>query len=642
MSMWSAILAKLRGVLETMIGSKTIERELKIAPVISSQMEIAIGQWSQMYKNKAVWLHEPDAINPVRIVSLGLPALIASEKARTALIEFNSEITTPTEEFEVENPDYEEPEPDEFGNIIPTSQKPTIMEEKPVSDTGRAEFLEEQYKKLKKQLRKQIEYGIAKGGLVIKPYPVYEEPFKTGEDNNPEQQKQPENKGLSTTTENNSTNELQLSDDKLSKELNKDVVKTTQTQAKEGGKEQPVVKPSYTIEFDFIQADCFYPLAFNAAGEITEAAFLDIRVEKNWIFRRLEYHKWEKSTLTIINKAYKSSNVEQNRGATSDLGKEIPLKEVPEWSSLQEKTVIGPVSRPLFAYFKMPEANTIDTTSPLGVSGFARAVDLIKDADMQYSRMLWEFEAGEMAIDIDRDALNFVTQGVGRDGKQFGKSEMGRSQQRLFRRVDLGSEGDTYNVFAPPLRDTSLVQGLNTILMRIEDVTGMSRGTLSDAAAEARTATELKILKQRSYQTNADIQKAIEDALRDVVYAMNVYCDLYEITPDGEYDVNFEWDDSILVDVDLELNKRMTLMQNGLMSKLELRQWYFGETERQARQALMSVQDESHEQMEEDLIMQGNLDNMAINNGKPKSGNPFNKKNQSDKKKQDFNFGGKK
>ena len=244
----------------------------------------------------------------------------------------------------------------------------------------------------------------------------------------------------------------------------------------------------------------------------------------------------------------------------------------------------------------MPEANTIDTTSSLGVSGYSRAVNLIKDADMQYSRLLWEYEAGEMAIDIDRDALNFV-EDVG--------SKLGTMQSRLFRKVDLG-ESNTFVPYAPALRDTAYVQGLNTILMRIEDVTGLSRGTISDAAAEARTATELKILKQRSYQTNADIQQAIEDCLQDVIYIMNAYASLYKITPEGEYDVNFEWDDSIIVDVDMELQKRITLMQNGITSKLETRMWYFGETERQAKEALQQSDVEAKEQMQNDLAMQAN------------------------------------
>lgn len=540
-----------------MIGGRTIEQTLHVTPIMSSQMENAIEEWSAMYKNQAPWLKEPTDYDPVRIVSLGLPALIASEKARTALLEMESEITTPTEEVEKENPDYEEPKEDEFGNLMPTIEPKTIIEDKPVSDTARAEYLNEQYKKLKKQLRKQIEYGIAKGGLVIKPYLVANLVVKPEEDKNPKAKK-PKN-------------------DKTD-------------------------KVDWQMEFDFIQADNFYPLAFDASGQITEAAFIQTQTEKEVIFRRLEYHKWQNNTVTIINKAFKSSNKDNQGGDTSgvDLGQEVPLTVVSSWKDLKDKVIIKNIQKPLFAYFKMPEANTIDTSSPLGVSGYSRAVSLIKDADMQYSRLLWEYEAGEMAIDIDRDAMSFQE-----DGKGNYHTRPNHMQARLFRKVDLG-ESDTYQPYAPVLRDASFVQGLNTILMRIEDATGLSRGTLSDAATEARTATELKILKQRSYQTNADIQQAIEDALRDVIYIMNAYCDLYDITKEGEYDVSFEWDDSIIVDIDTELGKRITLMQNGISSKLETRMWYFGETERQAQDALKQIEGENVDEMENDLIFNSN------------------------------------
>ena len=550
MSLWSTIVYRVKEILQKMIGARTIEQSLHVAPVLSSQMENAIELWSNMYKGQSPWLKEPNAADPTRVVSLGLPALIASEKTRTALLELSSEITTPTEEVEIPNPEYTEPVPDAFGNVIPSAQPPVITEDRPIGPTDRAEYLESQYKKLKKQLRKQMEYGIAKGGLVIKPYVIL-----------------------------NANND-------------------------------PEVETTAELEFDFIQADCFFPLAFDAAGRITEAAFLQSKVDKDNIYRRLEYHKWLGDSVQIINKAYKSTNTEQGDGAGVDLGREVPLTEVNEWKDLKATVKIKNVHKPLFAYFRMPEANTIDTTSPLGVSGFSRAVDLIKDADMQYSRLLWEYEAGEMAIDVDRDALNFLETGTNRDGISYsgGRSVLGHTQQRLYRKVDLNNDGTTFEPFAPSLRDVSYIQGLNTILMRIEDVTGLSRGTLSDAAAEARTATELKILKQRSYQANAEIQQAMEDTLRDVIYIMNVYCDLYEITPSGEYDVNFEWDDSIIVDIDIELGKRITLQQNGLASKLENRMWYFGETERQAREALLRIEDENRQAMEENLIMQSNLE----------------------------------
>jgi A118 family predicted phage portal protein len=301
--------------------------------------------------------------------------------------------------------------------------------------------------------------------------------------------------------------------------------------------------------------------------------------------------------------AFKSTaNVQANEGV--DLGERISLKSVPDWEGIQEHVIIEHADRLMFAYFKMPEANTIDMYSPLGVSGFDKAVDLIKQADIQYSRLLWEYEGGELAIDIDRDALR-DTEVWDKEGKLITTSRMGTLQQRLYRKVDLGNESDTYSVYAPALRDSSYIQGLNTILTHIEDVTGLSRGTISEVTMnEARTATELRILKQRSYQTNDDIQKAIQRCLEDLIYVMNALCSLYEITPEGEYDVSYEWDDSILVDVDTELGKRMTLMQNGIMSKEELRQWYFGETERQAREALLKVQEENRRAVEDNLMTQ--------------------------------------
>lgn len=550
-----------------MIGSRTIETVLKVTPAVSKLMEEHIELWSEMYKDQASWLHEPSSDDPVRITSLGLPAFIASEKARTALIEFESEITTPTEEVEVPNPDYKEPAPDEFGNLIPSVQPETIIEDQPIGDTTRAEFLNKQYTKLKRHLRRQLEYGIAKGGFIIKPYPVFPKNMD-GEENN--------------FGENN-----------------------TQATGK--------------IEFDFIQADCFYPLAFNNSGDITEAAFIQTKVEGEDVYRRLEYHKWSGTQVTIVNKAFKqkASTTEDDSNGL-DLGQEVPLNSIPEWKDLKPRTVVKNVTKPLFAYFKMPEANTIDTTSPLGVSGFSRAVNLIKDADIQYSRLLWEYEGGEMAIDIDRDALRPTQDGVTQDVMHQAHPHL---QQRLMRKVDLGTTGDTYNPYAPTLRDASYNSGLNTILMRIEDVCYLSRGTLSDVIQEAKTATEVKMLKQRTFQANKDIQDSLQQTLEDAVYIMDAYVSMYNMVGDvvidqngipvdtnkGQWDISFEWDDSLLTDVDEELNKRITLMNEGISSKLETRMWYFGETERQAQAALMKIEDEARQAMEDNLMVESNM-----------------------------------
>ena len=552
MSVWSTITTKIKGIIGKMIGRQNIEEVLRVKPTISSEMIDAIELWTAMYEGRAPWLKKATPEDKSVVKSLGLPQLIASEKARTALIEFESEITTPIKDVKPITPNYmAENNIGNDGKPEPQVATHVVVEDVPKGPTDRAEFLNKEYAKLKDALRVQIEYGIAKGGLVIKPYPV-------------------EHKSVSRYSESIETNS-------------------------DSDNSQTKIESNWEIEFDYIQANEFYPLAFDANGKMTEAAFIQRKYDKENVYSRLEYHKLENNVVTVINKAFVSNARLLDRDEV--LGKEVPLNTVPEWAMLSPETQIGGVNRLLFAYFKMPEANTIDTHSPLGVSGFDKVKGLIAEADRQYSRLLWEFEGGELAIDIDRDALRWMADPNNPDS---GQSVMSQLQDRLYRKVDLGEE-NTYQVFSPALRDQSLINGLNCILMRIEDVSGLSRGTLSDVISEAKTATELKMLKVRSYETNAHIQKAIEKALKDAIYVMNVYCDLYNITQDGEYEVSFEWDDSILADSDTELTKRMILIQNGLASKLETRMWYFGETERQAKEALMRIQQENLESVQQNI-----------------------------------------
>ena len=615
-----------------MLPKKTVEDVLHITPCVSDRMADAIQLWSDMYEGNSPWVKEPTPDNPARIVSLGLPSLIASEKARMVTLEMKTEISAPMAEIEIGQAGAQETD----GAPAPTEPKPTgkdsqsqpsvgadsmdvvpggmnsiplssaykqKTERVPTGPTERADFLNGQYKKLCRQIRRQLEYGVAKGGLVIKPYVVmYDDTPKFGS---------------------TSTNPADSAPKTAQNEQKNSTVQNTAKDTKNAPASTPAAPAQSNtqyannllnaeIEFDYIQADRFFPLSFDANGKVVEAAFIQTKADKakERVFIRLEYHKLEKRTVTVQNLAFESTDMSLANSnsikSASNLGRQIPLTAVPEWASLQPKTVIEGVDRLLFAYFRMPEANTIDPYSPLGVSGYSRVIQLIKDADMQYSRLLWEYEAGEMAIDVDRDALKFFT-----DPKGEGYTKLPEKQERLFRKIDLNTE-DTYQVFAPNLRDQSIVHGLNTIFMRIEDSIGLSRGTLSDVnTQEAKTATELKILKQRSFATNADIQMALQDALTDVVYVMDVYCTLYEVTPPGEYEVSFEWDDSILVDSESELSKRITLMQNGLASKLETRMWYFGETENQARAAMMQIEEEATQAMMQNAMAQ----NMQANAG---------------------------
>ena len=333
--MWKGIWAKIKEVFKRMLGNTTLEQKLNVTPAISTDMRNAIELWTDMYQDKASWLKEPTTADPVRVVSLGLPAMIASEKARMVVLELKSDITTPVKTVTDANPNYTPPKVENNGTVEISPEPEYITKEVLIGDTSRAEYLNEQYQtKILSRLRNVVELMVAKGGFVIKPYVV--------------------------------VNNAQVEGEEI----------TT------------------SMEFDFVHADMFFPLAFDSTGKLVDAAFLQVKPTADFIFYRIERHTLNGTTCTIQNMAFKKDNIETSNTNNNelDLGQPISLAEVPEWKDFAPQAVIENVKQLLFSYIKMPEANTIDPHSPLGVSGFSRAVSLIEEADKQYSRMLWEFE----------------------------------------------------------------------------------------------------------------------------------------------------------------------------------------------------------------------------------------------------------
>lgn len=428
---------------------------------ISNKMEAAIARWTKEYNGEAERLKDGKK-------SLYLPAAIAAEFARLVTLEMQAEIT----------------------------------------GSERADYLNEQFQQMLSSIRRNVEYGCAKGGLIFKPYVVQEK-----------------------------------------------------------------------IVIDYNQAETFFPTAFDSSGQMTGCIFYNQIVRNGGIYTRVESHSLIGRQYVVTNKAFMSrSNV--------SLGREVPLQSVPEWADIKPKITIQNIEKPLFAYFKIPLANTVDPNSLLGVSVYSRAEGLIRDADEQYNRMLWEFEGSELAIDAAAEYL---------ESRPNSPMKMPKNKDRLFRRLDIDTPTTGtpfYNVFSPTIRDQSLINGLNRIFQRIEFNCNLAYGTISDPQTVDKTAEEIKVSKQRSYAAVLDIQKSLETALRDLVYAMDTLCNLYDLASKGDYEISFSWDDSLISDRKTEFTEKLQLVQAGILGADEFRAWYTGEDEETARKNLPNVYDE--------------------------------------------------
>ena len=92
-----------------------------------------------------------------------------------------------------------------------------------------------------------------------------------------------------------------------------------------------------------------------------------------------------------------------------------------------------------------------------------------------------------------------------------------------------------------------------------------------------------------------DVQNALKTALTDLIEAIDSTVDLYRLCEDGEINVSFEFDDSIIADRKTEFEEKKHLVSMGIMQPWELRAWYFGEDEETAKANLPPVDNEEIE-----------------------------------------------
>lgn len=346
--------------------------------------------------------------------------------------------------------------------------------------------------------------------------------------------------------------------DKIYQRFKKNIRTNTEYTLAKGGM---FFKPFYSngrIKISCIQGDKFIPTKFDSTGELLGAIFIDQITKGNDLYTRLEYQELNDTTITIKNVAYKGNK------KTSTLGSRINLSQVPEWQEIQEETTIENVNRLLGGYFKIPIANIKDNTSPVGTPIFANAIEILEEIDKQFSRTLWEYEGSELALDVDMTAFH---------KDKDGNYELPNGKKRLFRMMDLGDE-NTWNVFSPTIRDTALFNGLNEWLRQAESQCGLSFGVISKIENIEKTATEIKSSKQDYYVTVSDIQGALQTALEDLIYGIDVLMTLYKIPHKTNPNTSFDWDDSILIDSEKKQSQSLVERNAGLIDDIE----YFVQT----------------------------------------------------------------
>lgn len=237
---------------------------------------------------------------------------------------------------------------------------------------------------------------------------------------------------------------------------------------------------------------------------------------------------------------------------SDEKGNKIPAPDF--WKDIQEVRTITNVDRVLFGYIKSP-VNNRKANDKYGVPITYGCDATILEIKQTMKQMIREYELKEAFVGVDATMFN-------------GKNKL--PDTGLFKKID-ATDDDFFEIYDPQFRDyTSRLQEL---YKRLEHEVGTSYGILSDVNTNQATATEIKRSMYDTFTLTDDMRSNVEKGMEDFFYACNVLANAFNLSPQGEYEVSFDWSYSLLEDTQTEWSQMTWAESKGIVSKTEIRQW---------------------------------------------------------------------
>ena len=283
---------------------------------------------------------------------------------------------------------------------------------------------------------------------------------------------------------------------------------------------------------------------------ITGATILAERKVIKGTIKESVYLRW-------TNYQIKNGNLTITQQYSDEDGNKIPTPDF--WKDIQEVSVITNVDRVPFGYIKSP-INNRKSNDKYGVPITYGCEATILEIKETMKQILREYELKETFVGVDYTMF-----------KGEGKNKLELPSNGLYKLLNFDEGDKKFNVFDPPFRDYTT--RLQELYKRLEHEIGTSYGILSEVDTSNATATEIKRSMYDTFTITDDMRSNIEKGLDDFFYACNVLANAYNLSPQGEYDVSYEWSYSLLEDTQTEWAQLAYAQNKGVISEVELRQW---------------------------------------------------------------------
>lgn len=339
----------------------------------------------------------------------------------------------------------------------------------------------------------------------------------------------------------------------------------------ESGSVEPDDKTDFTL--DYLTARHIIPLTV-IGDVVTEAAFASEILHKGKKYVHLEIHELEDMGYKVTNMYFDNVNdtlspVDLPDGLAPVLHTGCPY--------------------PWFAIIRPNMVKTIDYGPGMGQAVFADAIDQLQGVDLAYNNFCRDFKLGGKKVFYDQSLLKYAYDE--KTQKQFVITPDDIAQQ-LFMQIGDGMDADKQKLiqeYNPSLRVTENRDGIQAALDYLSFKVGFgTKHYQFNGGSQIVTATQYHGDKQDLIQLASKHSLVIEDALSKILHAILwVACNLMrhtEISPDADIKISF--DDGYIVDPETQKEIDRQDVRDGIMTRVEYRVKWYGDSEDEARAAL--------------------------------------------------------
>lgn len=333
-----------------------------------------------------------------------------------------------------------------------------------------------------------------------------------------------------------------------------------------------LTSPNAKINITQKDATCILPISW-VNGIINEAAFLGEITIKEKVYTIVTSHIKEEDGYVIY------TDIIDNKGVSQPL----PLGYVP--------IIRTHIEKPLFEILKTNIANNIDLNSPLGLSVYANAIDVLKGCDEVYDSILGDIKAKQPITFMNKNLLARDTEGnvaIPQDYKQRFMQYFGD---------DVVSENGAENFiknFSPALNTDALDKELQNQLNLLSSKVGLGQDYYKFDNGTIKTATEY-LGDKADFVANSDkITKGLLNALKGLVRTILVIGhDVMGLNVDVDAKIDILYNDGVDEDDSKQREQDRQDVKDGIMSKAEYRAKWYGETIQEAEKKIAQIENNS-------------------------------------------------